>query len=219
MMEMCLQRAVVAAVLWVSLTAVFSGAPVQGIRFVLDGSECFQHNVENAYDRVYASFVIIKHDNPWSFSRLGVDVNVDGPDGQHYYTASKKESDKFDFIALRRGYYKFCFVNRSPMHETVDFDVYVGHPPKKEENLAKEEHFLPVMEQLRRLEQAVYSVRFEQHWLAAQTAHQGIVNAAMSKRVMYKAVLESLAVIGASLLQVYLLKLLFERKLGKESRV
>ncbi|CAM6120024.1 unnamed protein product [Calypogeia fissa] len=219
MMEMRFHRAVAVMVLLVGWTALFSVAPVQGIRFVLDGTECFQHNVETPYDKVYASFVIIKHDNPWSFNRVGVDLTVDGPHGQRYYTANKKESDKFDFVAPRKGYYKFCFLNQSPMHETIDFDVYVGHPPKIEEDLAKEEHITPIMDQLQRLEEALYSVRFEQHWLAAQTVHQGLVNAVLSRRIVYKAVLESLAMIGASLVQVYLLKLLFERKLGKASRV
>lgn len=36
----------------------------------------------------------------------------------------------------------------------------------------------------------------------------------MGKRAMHKAVVESAALIGASVLQVYLLTRLFERKLG-----
>jgi len=40
------------------------------------------------------------------------------------------------------------------------------------------------------------------------------VNNAMSSRAIHKALLESAALIGASTLQVYLLRRLFERKLG-----
>lgn len=40
------------------------------------------------------------------------------------------------------------------------------------------------------------------------------VNENMSKRAVHKALFESFALIGASLLQVYLLRRLFERKLG-----
>lgn len=40
------------------------------------------------------------------------------------------------------------------------------------------------------------------------------VNEAMSKRAVHKAFYESAALIGASILQVYLLRRLFERKLG-----
>lgn len=44
------------------------------------------------------------------------------------------------------------------------------------------------------------------------------VNQAMSRRVIYKAVLEALALIGCSVAQVVLLRRLFEKKLG-QSRV
>lgn len=40
------------------------------------------------------------------------------------------------------------------------------------------------------------------------------VNDNMGRRAMHKAMFESAALIGASVLQVYLLKRLFERKLG-----
>lgn len=40
------------------------------------------------------------------------------------------------------------------------------------------------------------------------------VNEAMGKRAIYKAVFESAALISASVLQVYLLRRLFEKKLG-----
>ncbi|KMT12990.1 hypothetical protein BVRB_4g090670 [Beta vulgaris subsp. vulgaris] len=36
----------------------------------------------------------------------------------------------------------------------------------------------------------------------------------MSKRAIHKAVMESLALVGASVLQIYLLRRLFEKKLG-----
>ncbi|KAL9668999.1 hypothetical protein QQ045_006540 [Rhodiola kirilowii] len=65
-----------------------------------------------------------------------------------------------------------------------------------------------------KLEEALYNIQFEQHWLEAQTDRQAIVNEGMSKKAVHKAIFESLALIGASFLQVYLLRRLFERKLG-----
>lgn len=41
-----------------------------------------------------------------------------------------------------------------------------------------------------------------------------VVNENMSKRAVHKALFESFALIGASVFQVYLLRRLFERKLG-----
>ncbi|KAL2612811.1 hypothetical protein R1flu_024503 [Riccia fluitans] len=200
--------------LFVSLVA----GPVQGIRFVLDRKECFSHHVEYEHDTVDVSFVVIKADNPWSFNRLGVDLTVEAPNGRMMYQGHQKEEDKFEFDGPIRGYYRFCFSNKSPMHETIDFDVHVGHIVKKEE-LARPEDFDPLMHRLQIIEEALYSVRFEQHWLQAQTDHQAIMNQSMSKRVIYKALLESVALVACSFLQVYLLQRLFERRLGKGSRV
>lgn len=42
----------------------------------------------------------------------------------------------------------------------------------------------------------------------------GAVNEKMGRRAVHKALIESAALIGASVLQVYLLQRLFERKLG-----
>ena len=44
--------------------------------------------------------------------------------------------------------------------------------------------------------------------------HGHAVNEGMGKKVMHKAMYESLALIAASVLQVYLLRRLFDRKLG-----
>jgi len=42
----------------------------------------------------------------------------------------------------------------------------------------------------------------------------GAVNEKMGRRAVHKALIESAALVGASVLQVYLLQRLFERKLG-----
>lgn len=45
-------------------------------------------------------------------------------------------------------------------------------------------------------------------------SYDNTVNEAMSRRAVHKAILESLALVGVSVLQIYLLQRLFERKLG-----
>ncbi|KAI6703978.1 hypothetical protein NL676_013114 [Syzygium grande] len=76
------------------------------------------------------------------------------------------------------------------------------------------EHINPLLEQLGKLEEALYNIQFEQHWLEAQTERQAIVNDAMSRRAVHKAFFESAALIGANVPQVYFLCRLFERKLS-----
>lgn len=38
------------------------------------------------------------------------------------------------------------------------------------------EHFTPLLEQIGKLEEALYNIQFEQHWLEAQTDRQAIGN-------------------------------------------
>lgn len=54
-------------------------------------------------------------------------MQVKGPSGEQIQDFRDKTSDKFDFVAHKSGVHKFCFTNKSPYHETVDFDVHVGH--------------------------------------------------------------------------------------------
>ncbi|XP_039167188.1 transmembrane emp24 domain-containing protein p24beta2 [Eucalyptus grandis] len=136
-----------------------------------------------------------------------------GPSGEQIQDFHDKISEKFEFVAHHKGVHRFCFTNKSHYHETIDFDVHVGHFTFYDQH-AKDEHFNPLLEQIGKLEEALYNIQFEQHWLEAETERQAIVNDAMSRRAVHKAFFESAALIGASVLQVYLLRHLFERKLG-----
>ncbi|XP_038887290.1 transmembrane emp24 domain-containing protein p24beta2 [Benincasa hispida] len=185
----------------------------EGIRFVIDREECFSHNVQYEGDTVHVSFVVIKADSPWHYGDDGVDLVIKGPSGEHLHDFRDKTSEKHEFIAHNKGLHRFCFTNKSPYHETIDFDVHVGHFSYHEQH-AKDEHFNPLLDQISKLEEALYNIQFEQHWLEAQTDRQAIVNDGMSKRAIHKAMFESAALVGASVLQVYLLQRLFERKLG-----
>ncbi|KAK4279076.1 hypothetical protein QN277_016833 [Acacia crassicarpa] len=186
----------------------------EGIRFVIDREECFSHNVKYQGDTVHVSFVVVKSDSIWGFGGGGdgVDLVVTGPSNEQIRDVRDKTSEKFEFGAPKSGVHKFCFTNKSPAHETIDFDVQEEHFSYYEQH-AKDEHLNPLLEQIEKLEQALYNIQFEQHWLEAQTDRQAIVNEAMGRRAIHKTLFESAALIGASALQVYLLRRLFEKKL------
>ncbi|XP_043699715.1 transmembrane emp24 domain-containing protein p24beta2-like [Telopea speciosissima] len=184
-----------------------------GVRFVIDREECFSHDFQYEGDRVHVSFVVIKADTQWHFGNEGADLVVKGPSGDQIHDSRDKTNEKFEFITQRKGLHQFCFANKSPYHETIDFDVHVGHFSYYDQH-AKDEHFKPLLDQIEKLEESLYNIQFEQHWLEAQTDRQAIVNEAMSRRAVHKALVESAALIGASVLQMYLLHRLFERKLG-----
>ncbi|KAK1435580.1 hypothetical protein QVD17_01346 [Tagetes erecta] len=185
---------------------------VFGIRFVIDREECFSHKAEYG-STVRYSFVVIKVEGAWHYTEDGVDLVVKGPKDEQIQDFRDKTSDKSDFVAHNEGLYKFCFTNKSPYHETIDFDVHSSHFYNDADH-AKDDHFKPIFEQISKLEDALYNIQFEQHWLEAETDRQAAINEGMSSRAMHKAFIESAALIGASVLQVYLLIRLFERKLG-----
>ncbi|ONK82071.1 uncharacterized protein A4U43_C01F35820, partial [Asparagus officinalis] len=139
----------------------------------INREECFSHSVPYEGDKVHVSFVVIKADTPWHYSDDGVDLVVKGPTGDQIYDARDKFSDKFEFVVQRKGVHRFCFNNKSPYHETIDFDVHIGHFSYFDEH-AKDEHLNPLLEQIGKLEEALYNIQFEQHWLEAQTDRQAL---------------------------------------------
>lgn len=52
---------------------------------------------------------------------------VKGPNGEQIQDFRDKISEKSEFPAHHEGVYKFCFTNKSPYHETVDFDILAGY--------------------------------------------------------------------------------------------
>ncbi|RWR95002.1 transmembrane emp24 domain-containing protein p24beta2-like protein [Cinnamomum micranthum f. kanehirae] len=143
-----------------------------GIRFVIDREECFSHSVPYEGDTVQVSFVVIKADT-WHYGEDGVDLVVKGPAGEQIHDSRDKTSDKFEFVVHKKGLHRFCFTNKSPYHETIDFDIHVGHFAHFDQH-AKDEHFNPLLDQIAKLEEALYNVQFEQHWLEAQTDRQAL---------------------------------------------
>ncbi|KAI3686141.1 hypothetical protein L1987_79814 [Smallanthus sonchifolius] len=189
---------------------------VTGLRFMIDRRECFSHKAEPGAT-IQFSFVVINvedHDD-WHYTLYGTDLVVKGPNGEQIQDFRDKTSEKSEFVAHNEGLYQFCFSNESPFQETVDFDVHSSHFYKEVEH-AKDDHFKPIVEQIYKLEDDLFKIQFEQHWLEAEAEadQRTIINKRMSKRAMHKAIVESASLIGASILQVYLLQRLFERKLA-----
>ncbi|KAF7113143.1 hypothetical protein RHSIM_RhsimUnG0156700 [Rhododendron simsii] len=186
MIELEKQFVELAAVL---LLAVLSSLQqeVSGIRFVIDREECFSHNVEYASDTVHFAFVVIKSEGAWHYSPDGVDLVVKA----------------------------LLFVKGPSGDQIHDFRDKTS---EKSQFVAQKnglhQHLKPLLEQIARIEEALYNIQFEQHWLEAQTDQQAIVNEGMSRRAIHKVLYQSAALTGAGVLQVYLLRRLFERKLG-----
>ncbi|XP_026440611.1 transmembrane emp24 domain-containing protein p24beta2-like [Papaver somniferum] len=127
---------------------------------------------------------------PWNSGlKDGIDLIAKDPRGELVHYSHDKTSEKFEFVVHREGLHQFCFKNKGPHYETVDFDIHIRHFAYHGQR-AKDEHLNPLMTQLAKLQQSLFDVQFEQHCLEAQTDRQAILNQGMSKRAMHKAMLE-----------------------------
>ncbi|KAH7285489.1 hypothetical protein KP509_33G030800 [Ceratopteris richardii] len=166
----------------------------QAVRFVLNFEECFHQIVDYDGDHVQLSFVVTQAQNTWNHYHHihGIDLKF----GKSHKSPFKK-----------KGYMHEDYL------ELVHRDKAIKHITLVLKKIHKS-HLAKVIYKISTLEEAIYSVRFEQHWLYAQTKQQAIVNDNISKRVVQRAFLEVMALVSISALQVYLIRRLFKTKLG-----
>lgn len=55
------------------------------------------------------------------------DQQVTGPSGEQIRDFRDKTSEMFEFVSNKDGVYRFCFTNKSPFYETIDFDVHSSY--------------------------------------------------------------------------------------------
>lgn len=52
---------------------------------------------------------------------------VKGPAGEHIHDDQDKTKEMHNFVAYHEGVYKFCFTNKAPFRQTIDFDVHASY--------------------------------------------------------------------------------------------
>uniref|UniRef100_A0A7N0SVK2 GOLD domain-containing protein n=1 Tax=Kalanchoe fedtschenkoi TaxID=63787 RepID=A0A7N0SVK2_KALFE len=184
-----------------------------GIQFYLWKEECFSQKVEEVGDIVRVSFVVVRRKSKLHASTAGVDLVVKGPHGEQVHDDRDKKTEHFEFVAQKKGIYKFCFTTKAGYTEMVDFNIAINH----EEHLepAKNEQLAGVQKYIGRLSKWLEAVEFKQRWLIADQHRLEEINRATNFWAIIKVAVESVALIGSSALQVYLLKRLFKRKVGE----
>ncbi|CAA6670702.1 unnamed protein product [Spirodela intermedia] len=206
----------------VALSLLWSSQSAFGIRFVIDREECFSTFRSHTKGHSFCVLRVIKYDTLGARDD-GVDLVVKGPTGEQIRDSRGKTSDMFDFTVRHKGLHRFCFVNKSPYHETIQFDVHVAHFAYYEHHAKDGESQRPALSfspfdsgfdfcaiySLENWKKLCYNIQFEQHWLEAQTERQ-----ALSEGWIIKALFESGALVGVSAFQLFLLRRLFEKKLG-----
>eukprot|EP00245_Coleochaete_scutata_P006795 TRINITY_DN2157_c0_g6_i1.p1 TRINITY_DN2157_c0_g6~~TRINITY_DN2157_c0_g6_i1.p1 ORF type:complete len:213 (+),score=36.96 TRINITY_DN2157_c0_g6_i1:82-720(+) len=199
-----------------TLISLFSciATPLHAFNVLLDRSECFIEEVKNDGDLVTASFVVEDGQEGWGApSGEGVDLVVLAPTGYSVYTARDKTEDHFSFRTVRAGDYQFCFQNKSPHSTMVTFDFHAGHT-ESHPDAAQDGQLNPMQAKVDKVQEALWSILADQNYLRARSLRHMKTTQSTSKRVMWYTLLETAALIGASVLQVYVLKSFFNKRVG-----
>jgi len=91
------------------------------------------YSLRSTIEGIYSNLTVV----------LIIYYQVKGPSGEQIRDFRDWTGEKFHFVAPNKGVYRFCFTNRSPYHETIDFDVHVGHFALSDEH-AKDGKRLPL---------------------------------------------------------------------------
>ncbi|XP_020579855.1 transmembrane emp24 domain-containing protein p24beta3-like [Phalaenopsis equestris] len=183
---------------------------LSGIAVTVHDVECVYEFVQFEGDTVSGNFVAIDHDVFWGSDHPGVDLIVYSPRGDTVHTSKGKSGDKFEFKAPSNGMYKFCFHNPSKIPESISFNIHVGHIPS-EQHLAKNEHLDPVNVKIAELRESLESVTLEQRYLKAREARHRLTNESTRRRLIFYTVLEYVALMLASVLQIWYIRGMFSK--------
>lgn len=172
----------------------------------------------------------------WSFLNARWDYQVTGPSDERVRDFDRRSTATFEFVLTMLTTISMPKTVRTKQSSFLSSFAHWWFL------WISAEHINPILDQIAKLEEALYDIHFQQHWFDAQTERQSIgnnftlisanpdkiwkhslingfnltgkVNKTMSRRAIYKAMLGSFFLITASFLQIHLLKRLFDRKQG-----
>lgn len=196
-------------VLAMSMLVALAASGADGVRIQLGprAEECVQEELPSELDSLTASFVATsKHDGAAIDRQQAYDLRVIDPDGQVVYKPSRRTEHKFTLPVEKSGKYSLCFTNNEKYAGAIAYHSHVGHYSAKEHEKAKREHVDPLRERLHDLEQDVAILRQEQEFMLENDAVHLRLNESTQRRMMFRALLESLGLVAAGVAQVLYLK-------------
>eukprot|EP00250_Pteridium_aquilinum_P024785 c29596_g1_i1 orf=136-789(-) len=185
----------------------------EGLQITVQNTDCVYENVEYEGDLVTGNYVVIDHEYFWSEDHPGIDFSVTAPAGTVVLSHQGTSGEKFEFRAARRGAYKFCFHNKGSAPENIAFYVHVGHIPN-DHDLAKDEHLNPVNVKIAELREALEAVSAEQQYLRARDLRHRYTVESTQRRLLGYTLAEYLALVVASVSQVFLIRRMFNKRVG-----
>lgn len=76
-------------------------------------SACISKRKYGGFLNIYAFVLVVNY------------YQIKGPSGDQIHDFRNKISGKYEFVVHNKGVYSFCFYNKSPYPETLDFDIKV----------------------------------------------------------------------------------------------
>ncbi|CAN6439606.1 unnamed protein product [Victoria cruziana] len=174
--------------------------------------ECISEPVISQGDVISGNFVVDDHDAFWRHEPTpGIDFSVTSPAGSVLYSLDRASSGQFRVTAPASGLYKICFHNPSSTYETVTFYIHTGHIPNEHDLIVKDEHLNLINVKIAELREALESVTAEQKYLKAREARHWNTNNNTRRRLYTYTVMEYMALVVTSLLQVVCIRQLFSK--------
>lgn len=185
--------------------------PVRAFILVVEEKECLTQFVE-AGSTMTGSFVVLDIDSAWRDDNALIDFEVFNTDGDTIYTRHDSTEDNFQIVIGPAGDYKFCFHNKEHLAETVQFDLHMGHHTTNRKDIAKDDHVAVLMADLEVIAMHVGEIQADQAYFKGQELRARRTNESTRRKLVHYAIMETLILVGASALQVYVLRRMFEKR-------
>lgn len=189
--------------------------PAHAFLVAVEGRECFSHMADHG-DTITGSFVVVDMDSSWRDDIAEVEFSILNPRGETVYHVSEREEDNFEFGATQTGLYQFCLEQKSHHVATIELNFQVGHVSPLTE-LATDAHMAEIIHDLQTIRINLGLIEQDQAFFKGRDLRRKHTSVSTNRRMFYYALLEAVVLVGASVLQVYVLRSLFERQ-AKVSR-
>jgi len=144
---------------------------------------------------------------------LDIDAKVVGPDDRAIYSVQKETEGRFTFIAHESGVYRFCFSNAmsTVTPKTVSFTLVLGEGSRREQ-VAKSEHLTPLEKSVIALGEGLQHIQAEQEYMKMRERVHRNTSESTNSRVLWWSIVEAVALVGMSAVQILYLRNFFEGK-------
>jgi len=169
---------------------------------------CFHADASEAFEKIGFYFAV------QSGGSFDIDFEVSGPDGKILLQGHREQQGDYIFTANRPGEYSFCFENdmSTLTEKLVDFDIMVESEPRREAPAKQAQ----LSEKTNALEESIYKLknqligiqRTQKYFHTRENRGMSIVQETASRMFWY-GVLESIAMIGMAVFQVYVVQMFF----------